>query len=562
MAFNPDAYLASKQVEFDPDAYLAGKAEAQPADEELGVLDNILSYAEPAASVLSGAASLIPSGVAGTVQSLNPFADDGAGATAVKSVQQALTYQPRTEGGKENLQLFGKLVKPVGDVMEAVAETTATGGENVANALGLPPAIGYAAGKAIPDAAGMALGGTLAKSVTGSVVRPPKIFSEQSKVKQKIAADIESGGTDKTLAKYMIDGAGKVKTDPIAKEVIKQGVDEGVVAAVKGSSSLDKAKMLKMVETVKKGKKNSLYAAKNRPSDVVGDSLIERVNYVKNVNKEAGKRLDKVAKSLRGKQVNSSPAINNFLESLDEMGVSVGKDLKPRFKGSDVEGLAAPEGAIKNITNRLSKSGLRKNPDAYNLHRMKKYIDEIVTYGKAGEGLAGKTERVLKKLRADLDGTLDSNFPEYDKINTTYSDTITSLNDLQSVAGKKMDLSGKNANKATGTLLRRMMSNATSRVNLVDAIESLEGTAKKYGGSFGDDLATQVLFADELGSMFGAAAKTSLQGDVEKTLKAGQAIRGRTIPDIALDVAGSVANKARNVNEEAAIESLIKLLKP
>ena len=134
------------------------------------------------------------------------------------------------------------------------------------------------------------------------------------------------------------------------------------------------------------------------------------------------------------------------------------------------------------------------NPDAFELHRMKRFIDEVVTYGKAGEGLTGKTERILKQLRTNLDSTLDDAFPAYNEANTIYADTIGALDALQDVAGRKMDLFGPNADKATGTLLRRMMSNAQSRVNLVDAVDNLEVVAKRYGSKFGDDISTQMLF--------------------------------------------------------------------
>jgi hypothetical protein len=256
------------------------------------------------------------------------------------------------------------------------------------------------------------------------------------------ADEIAQVSADSTLAKYISSGANKVKTDPFAKEAIKQGFDPGVITAAKGATQADRVKMLKMVETMEKGKKNALFSMKNRPSDIAGDSLLERVNHVKKVNKNAGAQLDTVAKSLKGKSIDFQEPIGNFIDNLDEMGIRIDKNLQPIFKGSDIEGLAGPQAAIRNIIKRL-KSGVRgKTPDAYELHRMKKYIDENVTYGKGGEGLKGKTEATLKKLRRDLDSALDNQYPEYDRVNTEYADTIRALDALQDVAGKKVDLFG------------------------------------------------------------------------------------------------------------------------
>lgn len=378
-----------------------------------------------------------------------------------------------------------------------------------------------------------------------------------------LADEVAAPAPEKSLAKFMVSGAGKVKADSVAKETIKQGFDQGVIAAVKGASKVDRVKMSKMVEIMQKGKENALFAMKNRPSDIAGNSLLDRLNHVKTINREAGKQIDDVAKSLRGKPVDSSTAVNNFMNNLDEMGIRLDNRFRPNFKGSDIDGLSGPQLAIANMVKRMSSGRRGVQPDAFELHRMKRFIDENVTYGKAGEGLKGKTEGVLKQLRRDLDTTLDNKFTEYNNVNTRYSDTINALDALQDVAGKKMDLFGPNAEKATGTLLRRMMSNAQSRVNLVDAVDDLDSISRKYGGVFDDDIATQMLFVDELDSVFGPVARTSLAGETAKGIKAAApAVLGqKTAAGVALEAGAALAEKARGINIENAFKSITELLK-
>jgi hypothetical protein len=399
--------------------------------------------------------------------------------------------------------------------------------------------------------------------IVGSLIPLTRMAKTRSAFKAKIADRIRAGETDKTLANYMINGAGKVKTDAVAKESIKQGFDQGVIAAVKGASKTDKAKMLNMVNVMKKGKENALFAMKNRPSDVAGNSLMDRVRFVKDVNRTAGKQLDGVANTLRGKPANFETPVNNFLNNLDEMGIKLDQRLRANFRGSDIEDLAGPQSAIANIVKRLSRGKPGALPDAFEMHRIKRFIDENVTYGKAGEGLKGKTERVLKQLRRDLDTSLDDAFPEYNRVNSTYSDTINALDSLQDVAGKKMDLFGPNADKATGTLLRRMMSNAQSRVNLVDAVDELSATSKKYGAVFDDDIASQMLFADELDTVFGPVARTSLAGEASKGFRqaAETAAGQRTAVGVALDVGAAGMEKLRGINQENAFKTITELLK-
>jgi hypothetical protein len=153
-------------------------------------------------------------------------------------------------------------------------------------------------------------------------------------------------------------------------------------------------------------------------------------------------------------------------------------------------------------------------PDAYELHRLKKYIDNVVSYGKTSDGMVGNVERVLKNLRRDIDGVLDSNFENYNTANTIYSDTINAIDSLQDVAGKKIDLSGPSADKAVGTLLRRLSSNAQSRTTLLDAMDVTEEIAKKYGAKFADDIDSQAVFVNQLEKVWGSDADTSFMGQV------------------------------------------------
>lgn len=92
----------------------------QLAQPERSLGEQVIGGLETAATIASGALAEPIAGVAGIAQSLNPFADEGAGAEAVKATQEALTYQPRTEAGQESLQATGETLKPVGDFFQDI----------------------------------------------------------------------------------------------------------------------------------------------------------------------------------------------------------------------------------------------------------------------------------------------------------------------------------------------------------------------------------------------------------------------------------------------------------
>jgi len=514
----------------------------------------IVGGLETAAAIGTGIIAEPVAGIAGIAQTINPFAGEFAGGEAVESVKEALTFAPRTEAGQETLGAVGKALEPVGKALTAAEEAL---GEKTLEVTGSP--VLAAVAKSLPTAALEALGlgaPKIAAKVGQAGKEVAKQAARQSPFKQKVKQLIESGTPDDITAKFIINGAGKVRADPIAREAIKQGFDEGLVAAIKGSTPKDQSIMLKMMDVLKKGRTNKRFASENRPSDIIGDSVLNRFKFVVKSNKESGKRLDTVARSLKGKDVDFNPAVTQFIDDLEGMGVSIGGDLKPRFSGSDIEGLAAPENIIKRLVKRMT-SGQRV--DAHDVHRLKKFIDEQVTFGKSAEGLGGKTERILKSLRRNLDQSLDSTFPEYNAVNTKFSDTINALDDFKDAAGTKFNPLSDNADKFVGTLSRRLLSNVQSRVNLIDSLKGLQDTAVKYGAKFDDDIITQTMFADELSSLFGAPAKTGFEGGIEKAVRTAGRRRGAI--DLGVDIAAAGAKKIRGVSEENAIKVMEQLLK-
>ena len=70
---------------------------------------------EPAITAVTGAIAEPIAGVAGLAQSLNPFANEGAGARAVESTREALTVQPGSPAGQRGLQTLGETIAPVAE---------------------------------------------------------------------------------------------------------------------------------------------------------------------------------------------------------------------------------------------------------------------------------------------------------------------------------------------------------------------------------------------------------------------------------------------------------------
>ena len=636
--FNPDSYLN----DFDPNEYL------EEGDTPTGDLGDAI--VEPLKAIAGGVGTEIAAGLGGIAQTLNPLAEQGAGAQAVEGIRAAAPdFSPKTQAGQESMATIGSLidrgidianiplsgleglsmliqgqgidkaVQTIKDIQknglgQNLGDTALerTGSPLIATAASLAPDVGLLMAGGPAARAGVETAETVGRGLRAGaepVIQTGKEIVQgaanyQTPAKRGMVSRIESGSNDPALAKYEVAQSGedvpqtgierffdtkgpKVKLDPQANNAIKQGWREGVIQPLKNSSAPDKLLAMKMTNIAEKAKKDELFGMENRPGDVAGDLLMGRLDVIRQANKRAGQDIKPIVERMRGKRVDVSQVGDTFSQKLNDMGITFKTDQKTGqilrndsgdieidFGGSDIEGLSGPENVIKRIIKRIDSVGGDGQIDAAKLHQLKKFIDEQVTFGKNAEGLAGETERALKGLRADINKTLGDNFKDYAKANEAYSGTITALDDFQDVAGRKMNLLGDNADKATGTLMRRLMSNAQSRITLLDSLDGIDIAVDKFGGYGGplriegkggakNDLKMLVLYADELDRILGSAPRTSLQGQFDQAF--GTAARAATSKsgafEAGVNIIGKGLEKSRGINEENAIKSIKELLK-
>jgi hypothetical protein len=357
----------------------------------------------------------------------------------------------------------------------------------------------------------------------------------------------------------------QVVPDNEAASAIKQGWKDGTIASIKAATDKDRSAMTKMLNVFKMGEKSDKFRAMNRPADILGDTVQSRVDFLANANQQAGKAIDRIANTrLRDKAVNYDPAINSFLDELGALGVKVELDqngvAKAILQGSDIQGDKAAQRILNIVLDRLSTVNA---PDAYGVHTAKRFIDTQVNYGKKNlaNPLTSQAERALKNLRRNLNQSLGEKFPVYKAANEKYADTITALDDLQRAAGTQIDFDSPNANKALGTAMRKLTSNYGTRANLIDSLDQANQVASKYGMKLDDDIVNQLIFVNELDRMFGAAADTSLKGQMSQALETGVDIARGKAAQRAMELVAEKAQNLRGINKENAIKAMENILK-
>ena len=357
----------------------------------------------------------------------------------------------------------------------------------------------------------------------------------------------------------------QVVPDNLAADAIKQGWKDGTIASIKAATEKDRQAMSKMLNIFKMGEKSERFRATTRPADILGDTVESRISFLTKANKEAGNEINKVANSqLRGRRVNFDPAINTFIEDLGALGVRVEVDsngvAKAILQGSDIQGDRQAQRVLNAVLERLSTV---KPPDAYGIHTAKRFIDTQVDYGKRNlaNPLTAQAERTLKNLRRNLNQTLGDAFPDYKAANAKYSDTVSTLDDLQKAAGTQINFESPNADKALGVAMRKLTSNYGTRANLIDALDQANQTATKYGMKIEDDVINQLIFVNELDRMFGAQAQTSLKGQVAEAMQTGVDIARGGGARRALELLAEGAENLRGINKENAVKAMEELLK-
>lgn len=366
--------------------------------------------------------------------------------------------------------------------------------------------------------------------------------------------------SDERTAFMIKDKSGKWVNDVLAREAVDGGIPKPVVAMVKSGSAKDRAAIKEMVSIKRKALTDRVFASKNNPNQVMGRSLAERINYANSVKDQAKKEIAAAADGLKKESVDFKSAVDGFLSELEDAGINFDPSgrFDPRqvdeiFAGSDFEGLEGPMNILTRMIKRMYNSG--KVPNAYDVHRLKKFIDNNVHYSGQTEGTAkSHAEKIITTLRHNIDAALDGRFPQYDAANTKYMMATRTIKALEEGLGKKLDMSASNVNRLLGGKGRGLLSNAPYGKKLENAIAMTDDLAEDYGKRFSDDLHLQASFASSLEEMFGTTQKTSIQGVGENVARAagGDGFAG-------MEVLKKVKDKVATNDPDFMLEMLEKI---
>lgn len=336
------------------------------------------------------------------------------------------------------------------------------------------------------------------------------------------------------------------KLPQTVQNVVRQGVDIEDAKDIVNVSPKAKPAIQKLWNQTKSFLENK---TKINPVSAVGKPVVQRLNSLKKETEVLTNKLTKVAENLKGQSVKGLDRLYGVVDNgLDNFNIKV-TDKGLDFADADIVG---GEKLISNVYSRLQRA-----KDANDLHRLKRFIDSNVEFGKRAEGLTGSAERLLKGWRKNIDNLLDKQFKDYNKVNTELSKKINPLNDLRKYLKTAEDKFDEDLLELdAGMLMQRIASNVRSNPALRQTLRNLD-KASNVKGSLSGEIDSLVDFYAKLQDYFPEIVnKQSLRGQVTRGIQDVKGFAGKITEEVA-----KVAGQTDAVRRKAFTDLLDEMLK-
>lgn len=466
---------AGFEIESQPEA-------AQPSFPGAGIV-------EPALTFVTGAVAEPLAGLAGIAGGLLP-GEEGQGVRAIEATREALTFNPRTEEGKRNLESIASsdVVKAIGGAISSVEKTLGDAGFDLAGPVG--GAIATAIPTAILEATGL-----LIPAVAGKVIQ--KVAKKAEVKGARLAEEVEEIRAPKTAE----EGLAQVT------ETIKTGSPEDVARVIEPDPEFFKAAdelNINVEPLASFGSQNPQFRAVEQglasiPAsqlDAQGKAFIGEVSQkADNLITEYGGTLDKAELSDRFRSESIS-AIDDLAIKADDLYETLSVKIPASSR------IEAPN-TVNFILQKAQDLGGRKElPPVLN-----RVLRQLETKEKVG------VSKIIKVTGKPFPGEVDRTIPTYGRLNLTRREIGQAIN--RGTGPFKDQETG--LLKAIYSRLRQDQDVVAGNFGATDVADSANGLIRQRK-HLEDNLA-KLLGKDLEGSILpkvGQALKRLSKGDIQK----------------------------------------------
>lgn len=400
------------------------------------------------------------------------------------------------------------------------------------------------------------MGGAIGATIGGAIPGVPALYGAVKPLASGTGKVLKAAGqTLKSIPENIATNVGEmgakeaaIKSIPSAtgQNAVRKGIDITDATGLQKAIQTPEARGL--IQTIKN------YAAGDKsvsPFEIVGKPIVDKLKTLDTQVKNFALQLDTVAQDLKGVSMGDVSKIDDtVLSGLNKLQIGINKQGLD-FVGSSLEGVGNSGAIVNNVFKRLQTAR-----DAFDLHNLKKYIDANVTFGKRAEGLDSGAENLLKTWRKAIDDTLDTQFENYNKVNTELAKRISPLEDLKGLLKNADGLDTDLLSEKAGILARRITSAAPSNPEIKQILRNLDGFTSTTGKTLGKIENLQDLY-NILNKYYDIAPKTGFQNLTKEGVQSAGGITERAI-DTVKGFAGST-----NATRQKALENYLdELLNP
>ena len=330
-----------------------------------------------------------------------------------------------------------------------------------------------------------------------------------------------------------------------AQIAVRDGVDIKDVNTLINIPTPQRKMLRPLLDSVKRFAEGT---SKQRPEEVVGRPIVQRIKQLETQRLEVGKKLGDVANNLG--MVTKEEVLNPTFNALKRVNGLGEIKLNPNgILNFDDTTLAteANKSAQKQIQSFFSKA--TSEGTGKSKHLLRQEIFEILGGKKRSlSNITDTEEKAFDAIRKGLSDALENKNPLYKSLSNDFRKTVQPLQDLRKFMKNTVGATEDVLDMQAGLLARRLTSNAPSNPQLRNILKSLDTATKVKGKTM---LSTEALqdFYNVLNKYYDISAPTGFQGQIKTAIPTD--IIGKI-----METVGKVAGETDAVRQKA-LENLV-----
>lgn len=307
------------------------------------------------------------------------------------------------------------------------------------------------------------------------------------------------------LADVKLSDTGRVVADVTGAKLVSLGVPRPLVSTVTNANPATKRAMGEMLDILETGSKNKIVAMADRATDVVGDSLVKRLSFLRGKRKALGEQLDDVVKN----------ELNNIQVDMSSVRSTLTKEIANKFDldvvlnpkgGLDLDGLeklpVKTRNQIKQINDILTAQTDTATITGRQAHSLKKILDDFIDEGVSGADMSSKVKQSISETRKFINSQLQTASQRYGDINANLAKIINAEEPFKKFSKyRKWDTD--NLKSVIGATVRKLSNDTPSNAALAQSVDMLDDVVKSFGLRLKDEPKAMILFNQDMKKFMG-----------------------------------------------------------